>query len=118
MSPGPVSWWKFRERAVVQWQVLEFVFVFVVTAIAAAIRRRGLLTPNRDLWVDESFSIWLARLPLSQMLFVVTHVDTHPPLFYVLLHFWDMGRSDPWWSRLLPVTLGTAAVPVAYLLGR
>lgn len=39
------------------------------------------------LWLDESLSVNIARLPVSQIPEALRH-DGHPPLYYVLLHGW------------------------------
>ena len=40
-----------------------------------------------DLWLDETLSVNIARLPLSDLREALRH-DGSPPLYYVLLHFW------------------------------
>lgn len=40
---------------------------------------------GRSLWLDESYSVWLAGQPVSD---IVRHVDFHPPLYYLLLKVW------------------------------
>jgi len=41
-----------------------------------------------SLWYDETVSVYLARLPLANML-AHTAGDIHPPGYYALLHFWQ-----------------------------
>ncbi|MBO0748175.1 MAG: hypothetical protein J2O47_07485, partial [Acidimicrobiaceae bacterium] len=47
------------------------------------------------LWLDETISVNIAKLPLIQIPTALSH-DGAPPLYYVLLHFWMMvfGRGD------------------------
>ena len=92
--------------------------VAALTAVGLALRLRGLVVPWRDIWIDEAFSIWLAELPPWQAVRTIAQVDQHPPLYALLLHLWLLPRDDPWWARLSSVLLGTAAIPVAALLGR
>lgn len=41
----------------------------------------------QSVWFDEAYSIWLAKQPLGELL-RLTSVDTHPPLYYILLKGW------------------------------
>lgn len=92
--------------------------VAALTALGLALRLRGLVVPWRDIWIDEAFSIWLAQLAPWHAVQVIAQVDQHPPLYALLLHLWLLPRDDPWWARLSSVLAGTAAIPVAALLGR
>lgn len=43
----------------------------------------------------------------------------HAPLFYFILHFWmKLFGEDTFTLRLLPILMGTACIPVAYLCGK
>ena len=48
-----------------------------------------------SLWFDEAFAVLTARLPLRDLLATVAS-DVHPPLYFVLLHFWQkaLGESE------------------------
>ncbi len=73
---------------------------------------------EQSLWLDEAFSVWLARHPLQEMLEWVVEIDQHPPLYYTLLHFWVsfFGDSAPA-VRALSALIGTVTIPVIYLIG-
>jgi mannosyltransferase len=47
------------------------------------------------LWLDESLSVNIAKLPLTQIPGALAH-DGSPPLYYLLLHFWMLafGQGD------------------------
>jgi hypothetical protein len=50
---------------------------------------------DSGLWYDELQSVTLAGRPLVTSIFSVIVYDPHPPLYYVLLHFWMLfGQSD------------------------
>ena len=49
---------------------------------------------------------------------VVLLTDVHPPLYYVLLHFWQTVSHNEVYLRSLSLVPGVLAVPVVYLLGR
>lgn len=75
------------------------------------------------LWVDEVYSLLLSHKPLGEMV-DLTSFDDHPPLFYLLLHFWlRIGEHFPavpalLWARGLSVLGWTALVAVAWFGGR
>ena len=73
---------------------------------------------NKSLWLDEAFSVWLGWQPLGQMWGWLLRIDQHPPLYYVLLHFWMYLGDSAGMVRLLSALLGTLTIPVIYLLGR
>ncbi len=74
---------------------------------------------RKTLWLDEAFSVWLARHPLGEMLAWIARLDQHPPLYYMLLHFWIRLVGDgPAAVRLLSALLSTLAIPAVYCLGR
>lgn len=74
-----------------------------------------LIASDQSLWLDEGTSIIFARLPLAN-LFSVLGNDFHPPLSYILLHFWAplVGNSE-WLLRLPNMVFGALCVPVLYL---
>jgi asparagine N-glycosylation enzyme membrane subunit Stt3 len=74
---------------------------------------------GEGLWIDEAFSIWLARRPWGEMVRWVATVDQHPPLYYTLLHGWIRIFGDGEVSaRALSALFGTLTLAVVYLLGR
>jgi mannosyltransferase len=70
------------------------------------------------LWLDETLSVNIARLPLTQIPGALAH-DGAPPLYYVLLHFWmdAFGRGDIA-VRALSGVISVASLPVFWLAGR
>jgi asparagine N-glycosylation enzyme membrane subunit Stt3 len=74
---------------------------------------------NEGLWIDEAFSVWLARHPLAAMVGWVSRVDQHPPLYYALLHGWIRLVGDGEAGvRIFSALCGALTIPVVYLLGR
>ncbi len=77
---------------------------------------------SKGLWLDESFSVWLGRRPVVEMLGWLVSIDQHPPLYYTLLHFWMTltggGGDDVTSVRTLSALFGVLTIPVVYLLGR
>ncbi len=74
---------------------------------------------NKGLWLDESFSVWLGSQSVVNMLQWIVKIDQHPPLYYLLLHYWIALKGDaPGSVRLLSALFGTATIPVIYLIGK
>ena len=71
-----------------------------------------------SVWWDEGFSIWMARMPIRQMLFETAN-DAHPPLSYAVLHVWRALVGDEEFSlRVLSVFCGLLTVAVGYRIGQ
>lgn len=73
---------------------------------------------RQSVWFDEAYSIMLAKQSWSHLIYL-TSIDTHPPLYYLLLKAWAMVFG---WSELalrsLSILASGAAVIFAGLLVR
>lgn len=97
----------------------EFAPWLVIIITMAAFFLRVLLLANKGMWLDETFSVWLANQNIPDMMQWIVRIDQHPPLYYLLLHSWIAYRGDtPYDVRLLSVLFGTATIPVIYLIGK
>jgi len=90
--------------------------VYATLLLALAAIPRVFLLGNHSLWLDESYSLGVSASEVSQIL---ANTDSaHPPLYYLLLHFWlALGRSEVL-LRLPSAILGALSVPLAYVLVR
>ena len=80
---------------------------------------RVLLLDAKGMWLDETFSVWLANHNVVDMLHWIVKIDQHPPLYYLLLHYWMALRGDtPYDVRLLSVLFGVGTIPIIYLIGK
>ncbi len=43
---------------------------------------------TRSLWIDEAFSVWMARHNWPALWAWTVRIDQHPPLYYAGLHLW------------------------------
>jgi mannosyltransferase len=68
-------------------------------------------------WIDEAYSIVLAGHPITEII-QGTAADQHPPLYYLLLHFWLMFGSGVFFSRFLSVLIGVISIAQIIRLGR
>ena len=101
--------------------VLLIVGVLILLAFGLRIYR----LEAKNLWQDEGLSAYRASqsLPfiLSNTIFIqgyATH-DTHPPLYFILLHlvFWLAGRSE-FSGRFLSLFFSVLTVSLIYLTGK
>jgi mannosyltransferase len=91
--------------------------VITITVIGGLLRVFAL--GNKGLWLDETFSVWMASHSVADMLQWIVRIDQHPPLYYLLLHYWIALNGDtPYDVRLLSVLFGAGTIPVIYLIGK
>lgn len=85
-----------------------------LTLMALAVRLKGLTVDS--LWFDEIFSLRAARMNPGNIV-RLTMGDVHPPLYYLLLHFWmKLFGETPGAVRMLSVMFSVLTVAVLYLL--
>ena len=82
--------------------------------IALVVRLIGLSLDS--LWFDEVFSVRTAALCLRDIVSLTAH-DVHPPLYYLLLHFWTklFGETESA-VRMLSVAFSVLSVFVIFRL--
>lgn len=91
--------------------------VFIITLVGGFLR--VLLLDTKGMWLDETFSVWMASHSVAEILQWVVRIDQHPPLYYLLLHYWIAFNGDtPYYVRLLSVLFGAGTIPVIYLIGK
>jgi len=97
------SWWHWVDRVVI-----------AICIVGGVVLRFVAVTP---LWLDESLSVNIARLPLGQIPEALRH-DGHPPLFYFLLHGWMklFGPGDIA-VRSLSGVFAVALLPLMWIAG-
>ncbi len=91
--------------------------VIIITLIGGGLR--VFLLGQKGLWLDETFSMWLASHSVVDMLQWIVKIDQHPPLYYLLLHYWMALSGDTAGNvRLLSAVFGTGTIPIIYLIGK
>jgi uncharacterized membrane protein len=93
----------------------DIVLLAAITMVGALLR----LYPVRSVWLDEAISVAQARLPYRQMLHQLMYGDLHPPLWGSVL--WLDVRVlgyGPLAVRIPSLIVGTACIPLIYLLAR
>lgn len=68
---------------------------------------------NQSLWLDEATHVILSSKSIYSIIFERIG-DFHPPLSYLIFHFWIMLGTSEIWLRLLPVIFGVATVFVTF----
>ena len=95
----------------------DLVIMGAVTLVALVLRfyRIG----EKSIWLDEAFSLWIARHPLWEGLGWLIRIDQHPPLYYSLLHVWtELFGELQGPVRMLSALFSTATVPLFYAAAR
>ena len=91
--------------------------VTLVTAVGGALRFVGLA--RQGFWYDEAHTVLLVELTPGRMLSQLPVHESTPPLYYLCAWVWarafGFGEAG---LRSLSALLGTATVPVGYLIGR
>ena len=91
--------------------------VIAITLIGGFLR--VFLLDKNGMWLDETFSVWLANHSVVDMLQWIVKIDQHPPLYYLLLHYWIARYGDtPYYARLLSAIFGAGTIPIIYLIGK
>jgi len=77
--------------------------------------REAIRTP---LWFEEIYIAMVSHLPVPRLVDTIGH-DIHPPLGYLLEHFWERlgGMSAPW-LKALPITLTVLGLIACFFLAR
>ena len=90
--------------------------LLVILALASFLRIFGL--GSEGLWFDEINTVLISEKGLVSIIQACNNIDTHPPLYYVILHFWMalFGRSDAV-LQSLSAFFGIISVLLIYRLG-
>ena len=111
LSPNPTASSEFpslRLREALGWIALF--------AVAAGFRWSA--AASSHLWFDEIYTLWIARLPVPELLHKVAG-DIHPPLHYLLVSLWRrIGGEGDLWIRSLSVVTGLVTVLMLVPMGR
>ncbi|MBU3701697.1 MAG: hypothetical protein FGM58_06595 [Acidimicrobiia bacterium] len=92
--------------------------LIALALVAVAIGVLTRFVTRSALWLDEALSVNIATLPLGEIRSALER-DGHPPLYYVLLHFWSelFGTGDVA-VRSLSAVFGLATIVLVWFVGR
>jgi mannosyltransferase len=101
-----------RARRLPGWLVPASVGAIVALGVVLRFVQRS------PLWLDEALSVDIAKLPVPDLLDALRH-DGHPPLYYLVLHYWMevFGDGDVA-VRALSGVLAVAALPLVWIAGK
>ena len=68
---------------------------------------------HTPIWMDEAYSYFVSTQPLGNIAF--NKIDNHPPLFYILQHFWNDLNSNAELIRFPAAAIGSLTVLVVAL---
>jgi uncharacterized membrane protein len=89
--------------------------LLLILALGAVLRIVNLGADS--IWLDEAYSIQFARLPLSQLIDETAQSDVHPPLYYLLLHYWiKLFNDSEAGARMLSALFGLLSILMLYAL--
>lgn len=96
---------------------MEAWIVCALAVVATVIR--FLVIDNQSYWADEALTAYESRISFGAMLGVVVHIETTPPLYFVLIWVWGhlFGTGEVA-LRSVSTLAGIAVVPIAYLAGK
>lgn len=89
---------------------------FLITILVLGLGLR-LINLNQSLWLDEASQAIMSQKLVGEI-WNGRQGDFHPPLFYILAHYWLQISHSETWLRLLPVGFGAISVWLLYLLAR
>lgn len=102
-----------RAIAAIRAQRGELSVVVAITVAAGLLRFYRI--DEKSIWLDESFSLWIAGHSLWDGWRWLIEVDQHPPLYYSLLHLWiRLFGSLEGPVRALSALASTLTIPVFY----
>ncbi|MDQ6745683.1 MAG: glycosyltransferase family 39 protein, partial [Actinomycetota bacterium] len=111
--------WRPRLRALAVSRPIPADVWAVWALLALAVVIRLLTIDNQSFWTDEALTAYEAHLPFGAMINTVTHVETTPPLYFVLIwawaHVFGIGEVA---LRSISTLAGVAVVGIAYLATR
>jgi uncharacterized membrane protein len=94
----------------------ETILLVVLTVLGAAVR--GFRLGAQSLWLDELFSVVVARRDWAPVILGTVQGDTNPPLFNLFLHIALQFGSDEVAARTVSVLFSVATIPLFYWLAR
>ncbi len=119
-APHPLTRlaWGYGTRAVNLGWIRSSNYFWLLVAVAGGFALRVNRLAAQSLWNDEGTSVALGRLSLSAIAEGAAH-DIHPPVYYLLLHYWmDLGGDSEFAVRFLSVLAGVLLIAVTFRVAR
>jgi len=94
----------------------ETIIILMITVLGLFLRLTFL--DLKSVWLDEAASFCFAKESPLDLPRLLGSTDNHPPLYYLILHFFLQYGSNEFILRLSSIIAGTLTIPVVYLLGK
>jgi mannosyltransferase len=91
-----------------------WLLLFLVVGTALRMYMLGV----KSLWLDEAFSVEVARMPLPAFLRTVWWGEANMTLYYVFLRFWIHLGDSELWLRCLSAVVGVLTIAATYAFGK
>lgn len=89
--------------------------IIIILILALGLRLIGI---NQSLWLDESISVNVARLPMGEIISSFSTRDFHPPGFYLILNLWiKIVGSGVIQMRIMSVLFSLITIWLVYRIG-
>lgn len=88
--------------------IIGLLILFLVGCVA-----RFYQLDHTPIWMDEAYSYFVSTQPLGNIAF--NKIDNHPPLFYILQHFWNELNSNAELIRFPAAAIGSLTVLIVAL---
>ncbi|MFH1453805.1 MAG: glycosyltransferase family 39 protein [Armatimonadota bacterium] len=95
-----------------EYRIFNIPLIVYIFILALFLRLYNLGLPS--IWVDEAFSIWVAKFDMVPLVQFIAK-DAHPPLYFMLLHFWvKLFGTGEFAVRLLSVLFSMGSLCLIY----
>jgi uncharacterized membrane protein len=88
--------------------------IFLILILAVILR---LILINQSFWLDEAAQLLMSQNSLN-FLWFGRSADFHPPLFYLLTHYWLVLGKSEFVLRLLPLGFGVMSIYFIYIFAK
>ena len=93
----------------------SFLMPGAIVLVGLSLRLWGL--GQKSIWLDEIWSITVARMPLHSVIWSIRNQDPNASLYYLMLHYWISFGQSEFMVRLMSALAGAATIAVLYILG-
>lgn len=91
---------------------------FLLAVVAAGLALRLFHLGSQSLWLDESHTYGKAAASFAASWDLIKWDVNHPPLYFLLLHFWLPAGQSEAAMRFPSVVFGALTIPAVYFIGR
>jgi 4-amino-4-deoxy-L-arabinose transferase-like glycosyltransferase len=90
--------------------------IYIILILGLVFR---LFSLNQSLWLDEATTALVSKMPIADFFGKFMPADFHPPLYYIIVHYWSLLFGTSEISLRLPsVIFGILTIYVVYLIAK